>query len=162
MKTFIFDPLWPDLLTNENKSVLDKAGAEIILITEEAPIADHKDLFEGSEPRILAINPDYVGWSLPTEVYKNISNLKAIITASTSYGWIASEEADRNGTAIVNIRNFSTDAVADWAVMASVADHCAACLALFQPASWAAMYFFDASSKLTADACWAFKVDTEA
>ena len=117
MKAFVFDPLWQGLLTTEHKTVLASAGVDVILTEEQAPLSENKALFDGIEPRILAINPDYVGWTLPTEAYKNIPNLKGIITASTSYGWIAPEEANRKNIPIINIRNFSTDAVADWAVM---------------------------------------------
>ncbi len=117
MKIFVFDTLWESLLTEENKTALAEAGVKVILTAKEGPLSEMKALYEGDEPRILAVNPDYVGWSLPAETYKNIPNLKAIITASTSYGWIAADEATKQGTAIINIRNFSTEAVADWAVM---------------------------------------------
>lgn len=117
MKVFVFDPLWPGLLTEQNKSMLQTAGVEIILTTEIKALGECKELFSGNEPRILAVNPDYVGWSLPADSFKDIPQLKTIITASTSYGWIDTDFAAKNNIPVVNIRNFSTEAVAEWAIM---------------------------------------------
>ena len=55
----------------------------------------------GSNPPLSAIYPP----------------LKCIVTQSTSYGWIDTDYAKNHGIAVCNIRNFSTDAVADWAIM---------------------------------------------
>jgi lactate dehydrogenase-like 2-hydroxyacid dehydrogenase len=117
MKVYVFDPLWPNLITSENKALLDNAGVEVILTTEIKPLSECKDLFMNKDEKILAVNPDYVDWSLPSDKFKNIHNLKCIITESTSYGWIDTKYAAEQNIPVVNIRNFSTDAVADWAVM---------------------------------------------
>lgn len=117
MKVFVFDPLWTSLLTPENKNTLNKAGVEIILTTEKAPISRSKPLHEEGGSKILAINPDYVDWSLAASDFSAIKNLKAIITASTSFGWIATDEAANRGIPVINIRNFSTEAVAEWSIM---------------------------------------------
>lgn len=117
MKVFVFDPLWPQLLTAEHSQLFRKLDVEIILATKSAPLHDCKNLFSGTEPRVLAINPDYVHWALPAEDFKDIPQLKAIITASTSYGWIDTKFAAAQQIPVINIRNFSTDAVADWGVL---------------------------------------------
>lgn len=58
-----------------------------------------------------------MGWKLPAEKFRNIKNLKCIITQSTSFGWIDTSFAASQNIAVCNIRNFSTDAVGDWAIM---------------------------------------------
>lgn len=117
MKAFIFDPLWDALITDELKTKLDNAGLEIIATKEIAPITDHKALFEGDDERILCINPDYVDWNLSANDYKNVPNLKAILGAATSFSWIDASYANANNITIANVRHFSTEAVAEWAVM---------------------------------------------
>ncbi len=117
MKVYVFDPLWPTLLTPQNEAQLRAAGAEVILTTEKTPFSDSDVLLHDVSPKILAINPDYVDWSLPPDSFKNIPNLSCIITGSTSYGWIDTGFAKANGITVCNTRNFSSDAVADWAVL---------------------------------------------
>lgn len=117
MKVYIFDPLWPDLISSENVDLLKKSGAEILLTTKGASLTECKDLFSDPSPKIIGVNPDYIAWKMPSESFKDIPNLSCIITQSTSYGWIDHAFAARQGTAVVNIRGFSTQAVAEWAIM---------------------------------------------
>jgi len=117
MKAFVFDPLWASLLTKDHEAKLAGARVEVVLSSEIKPLSDKTELYQGSEDRIICLNPDYVDWSLKSEVYSSVPSLKAIITASTSFGWIEDAYATKNGIPIVNIRNFSTDAVAEWSVM---------------------------------------------
>jgi len=116
VKAFIFDPLWEELVTNELLDTLASADVELVVTKEIAPLSNCKELFEGDEERVLCVNPDYVGWSLASEDYKNIPNLKAILGAATSFSWIDTAYADNNNIPVCNIRNFSAQAVAEWAV----------------------------------------------
>lgn len=116
MKAFVFDPLWDDLITDDLLSKLEAGGVEIIVSKDIAPISDCAALFEGDDERILCVNPDYVGWKLTADDYNKIPNLKAILGAATSFSWINDSYAKSNGITIANVRNFSTQAVAEWAV----------------------------------------------
>lgn len=116
MKAFIFDPLWDELVTDELKRQLQDSGVDVVITKQPAPLSDCKALFEGDDERILCINPDYVGWKLSADDYKDIPNLKAILGAATSFSWIDTSYADEKKIPICNIRNFSTEAVAEWAV----------------------------------------------
>lgn len=117
MKAFIFDPLWNELVTNDLLSKLQANNVEPVVTKEIAAISDCAALFEGDDERILCVNPDYVGWKLAVEDYQNIPNLKAILGAATSFSWIDTSYADENNVPVCNIRNFSTEAVAEWAVV---------------------------------------------
>lgn len=116
MKAFIFDPLWDDLITDELKRKLTRSDLELVITKEIAPLAQNAALFEGEEERILCINPDYVGWKLSSDDYKGIPNLKAILGAATSFSWVDMAYANEHGIPVCNIRNFSTEAVAEWAI----------------------------------------------
>lgn len=116
MKAFIFDPLWDELVTDDLLSQLKANDVEPIVTKSIAPLSDCKALFEGDDERLLCVNPDYVGWKLTSDDYKDIPSLKAILGAATSFSWIDTKYADDNGIAVANVRNFSTQAVAEWAV----------------------------------------------
>jgi D-3-phosphoglycerate dehydrogenase len=117
MKAFIFDPLWDELVTDELLSKLKDANLDLVIIKEIAPLSECKELFEGSEERLLCLNPDYVSWKLPSSDYKDIPNLKAILIASTGFEWVEQDVANERNIPICQIVNFSTQAVAEWAVM---------------------------------------------
>jgi lactate dehydrogenase-like 2-hydroxyacid dehydrogenase len=116
MKAFIFDPLWDDLITPELEEKLQGSGLKVLVFKDIAPLSQCKKLFEGDEDRILCLNPDYVAWKLQSLDYEGIPNLKGIFTASTAYSWLDSSYADSHNIPICNIRNFSTEAVAEWAI----------------------------------------------
>tara|TARA_B100000378_G_C18042870_1_gene411106 strand:- start:1183 stop:2118 length:936 start_codon:yes stop_codon:yes gene_type:complete len=116
MKAFVFDPLWDELVTDKLLAKLKDAGVELAVTKDIAPISDCEALFAGDEERILCVNPDYVGWKLTVDDYKDIPNLKAILGAATSFSWIDASYANDNRITIANVRNFSTQAVAEWAI----------------------------------------------
>lgn len=116
MKAFVFDPLWDELITEDLLSRLKASDIELIVTKEIAPLSECAALFEGDEERILCLNPDYVGWKLSSDDYKNIPNLKAILGAATSFSWVDTTYANDKQIPVCNIRNFSTEAVAEWAI----------------------------------------------
>lgn len=117
MKAFIFDPLWDELVTAEARDRLMAAGLELFVTKEIAPLMASRELFSGDEERLLCINPDYVDWRLNSDDYRDIPSLRGILGAATSYSWIDMAYANEKGIAVCNIRDFSTDAVAEWAIM---------------------------------------------
>lgn len=117
MKAFVFDPLWDDLVDNDMKGKLDAAGVEVIVETTIKPLTETRALFEGTEDRLLCLNPDYVSWKLTNEDYKNIPGLKGILIASTGFEWVEQDAANRLGIPICQIVDFSTQSVAEWAIM---------------------------------------------
>ncbi len=116
MKAFIFDPLWNDLVNDELLAKLKNNNIEPIVTTVVAPLSHCTALFQGDDERILCVNPDYVGWKLTSDDYKDIPHLKAILGAATAFSWIDTKYADDNGITVANVRNFSTQAVAEWAL----------------------------------------------
>ncbi|HUA13460.1 MAG TPA: NAD(P)-dependent oxidoreductase [Candidatus Sulfotelmatobacter sp.] len=116
MKAFIFDPLWDDLITDDLAEQLKASNLDLVITKDIAPLSKCAALFEGSEDRILCLNPDYVSWKLPSEDYKNIPSLKGIFGAATSTSWIDKTYANEKNIPVCDIKNFSTQAVAEWAI----------------------------------------------
>jgi len=116
MKAFIFDPLWSELVTEDLTTKLQDSGIEMVLVADIAPLSECTALFEGDDDRILCLNPDYVSWSVSVDDYKDIPNLKGLFGAATSFSWIDTAYATENNIPVCNVRNFSTQAVAEWAM----------------------------------------------
>jgi len=117
MKAFVFDPLWNDLVDDALITKLQQANIEVILETQVKPLSETPALFEGTEDRLLCLNPDYVDWKLTSKDYENIPGLKGILIASTGFEWVEQDAANRLGIPICQIIDFSTQSVAEWAIM---------------------------------------------
>ena len=116
MKTFIVSPNIDTFFTNEQITVLQNAG-DVIFHKEITSYDSIPGLFEGSDERILAIDPDFSDWKLPNEVIEKIPNLKAIVLQTTSFSWVDVDFAKSKGIPVMNLRGFSSIAVAEWATM---------------------------------------------
>ncbi|MBP9115468.1 MAG: hypothetical protein KBF89_03920 [Acidimicrobiia bacterium] len=121
MKLFALDPLWNELFNDTHGELLKNAGLELEVISEIVPMQEIESLYEGDQDRILLINPDFVGWSITTDDYKNIPNLKGIVLESTSFSYVDTSYADEKGIPVANIRNFVTESVAEWTMMMMLA-----------------------------------------
>ena len=116
MKIFILSPSTDLLLTPDLRTKLSAAG-EIIYVTEIKPFQKVTELFAGNEDRILAIDPDFCNWKIPDSLMDQIPSLKAICLQTTSFSWINLEYAKQKNIPVLNVRNWSTYSVAEWAVM---------------------------------------------
>jgi phosphoglycerate dehydrogenase-like enzyme len=116
-KLIVLDPLWNELVTPEQNKLLEAAGFELFVDSKPKSLLKIKGLFGGNEPRVLVVNPDYVNWKLTSEDYENIPHLKGIFIESTGYEWVDKVAANKLAVPISNIKAFSTQAVAEWAIM---------------------------------------------
>jgi len=91
------------------------------IITDIAPIGACDELYQGDEERILCINPDATGWKLESDDYRRIPHLKGILCSVTSLSWLDMTYAHANDIPVCNIRNYATQAVAEWVVLTLLA-----------------------------------------
>jgi len=119
MKIFI---LSPNVHTYFNDKQLEQIGevGDLIVDTEIKPILQVKDILS-EETKIIAVDPDFCNWKVENEVLDKIPNLKAVVLQSTSFSWIDINYAKNKGIPVVNLRGFSTIAVAEWATMMALA-----------------------------------------
>lgn len=120
MKIFIISPNIDTFFSKEQIELLKNAG-DIVFHKKITPFDAVPGLFEGSEDRILAIDPDFSDWKVPNEVIDKIPNLKAIVLQTTSFSWIDVDYAAKKEIPVVNLRGFSSIAVAEWATMMMLA-----------------------------------------
>lgn len=117
MKTFIISPNADTLFTDELKAKLKATNSEVLVTQEVKPFDQVEGLMIGDEERIVAIDPDFCDWNVPNEVVDKIPNLKAICLQTTSFSWIDIDHLKEKGIPVMNLRGFSTTAVAEWAIM---------------------------------------------
>lgn len=120
MKIFILSPNTDTQLSQDHLNAL-KAAGEVTLINKIKPFEEITELYEGHEPRIIAVDPDFSDWKFPNEVIDKIPNLKAICLQTTSFSWVDVGHCKQKGIPVVNLRGFSSIAVAEWATMLTLA-----------------------------------------
>ena len=69
-----------------------------------------------SKTKVLAINPDLINWNVPISVLDKFKNLKYICVATTSVEMLNLEYCRNRGIKIKNVANYSTQAVAEYAI----------------------------------------------
>lgn len=116
MKIYILTPNAKALFTSELKEKLNSAG-EIVLVEAPVEMKDIPGLFNGEEEKILAIDPDFNNWTVKNEDIEKFQNLKAIVLQTTSFSWIDGAFAKSKGVPVINLRGFSTEAVAEWTLL---------------------------------------------
>ena len=116
MKVFILSPNVDTLFTPELKKKLKSSG-EVIIDKKPRDISKVKALFQGDEQRILALDPDFTEWKVNNGDIKKIPNLKAICLQTTSFSWIDVDYVKKLNIPVINLRGFSSKAVAEWAIL---------------------------------------------
>lgn len=120
MKIFVISPNIKTLFTDDQVKQLKSAG-DVMIHSEITSYEEVAGLFEGTEDRLLAIDPDFSDWKVPNEVIEKIPNLKSIVLQTTSFSWLDVDFAASKHIPVVNLRGFSSIAVAEWATMMMLA-----------------------------------------
>lgn len=120
MKIFIISPNVGTMFTEKHRKTLSDAG-KVTIFDEIKPFDQLTELYEGDESRIVAIDPDFNDWKFPNEVIDKIPNLKAICLQTTSFSWVDVDYAKEKGIPVVDLRGFSSIAVAEWTVFMALA-----------------------------------------
>lgn len=115
MKIVILSPI-TDLLFDETALNTLRGHWEVMLVKDIVPLADVQELYD-DEPKILAIDPDFCWWTVPKDVIMHLKNVQAICLQTTSFSWIDTEAAKNQHIPVINLRWFSTEAVAERAMM---------------------------------------------
>lgn len=91
----------------ENVAILDKPDYEVLLSDETE--------------KVVALDPDIVGWEFKNDTIEKIPNLKAICLETTGYEWVDGEFCSKNNIAVTNVPHYATNSVAEKCVMMALA-----------------------------------------
>lgn len=116
MKIFVLSPNKDAVLTPKLIEMLNSIG-NVAFCTTPIPLDQVPGLFDGDEERIIALDPDFSEWKGDAEAIGKIPNLKGVCLQSTSFSWLDTNYLKEKGIPVVNLRGFSTEAVAEWALL---------------------------------------------
>ncbi|MFA5827792.1 MAG: NAD(P)-dependent oxidoreductase [Candidatus Shapirobacteria bacterium] len=115
MKIYLLSPVAQTIFSSDFIDQLKPFG-EIIIDKDSKPVSQIKDITTNEE-KIIALDPDFCSWKLDKTDLESIPNIKAICIQSTSFSWIDIAYCQSVNIPVINIRNYSTESVAQWAVM---------------------------------------------
>lgn len=115
MKIYIFTPNKEALFTPELEASL-KPSFDIVFYTQVKPLEEHTDFLADESEKIVAIDPDFFGWTFKQDKIDMMKNVKAICLQTTSYSWIDSDYAKSKNIPVLNIQGYCTEAVAEYAL----------------------------------------------
>lgn len=115
MKILILSPNTDILFSEEEKLSLATVWT-VVYIKDIRPLAEIEELFS-DEPKIVAIDPDFCDRKVSDEVLSKMKSVQAICLQTTSFSWINLEIAKSMRIPVVNLRWFSTQAVAERAML---------------------------------------------
>lgn len=115
MKTILImskDGLFP----NKEHEKLLKKYTDLEIVVYEGKLSELEKLKKDKSEKLIGVDPDSFGWDMDGESIKDIPNVRAVFTQSTSYDWVKPKILKSLGVKVVNCAGFSTDAVAEYAI----------------------------------------------
>lgn len=88
----------------------------MVIIRHKGPLAKIEQLKNDPEEKVLGLDPQVFGWDLDAESLKDVPNVKAVCTSSTSFDWLKPEELKKMGIVACNVSGWSSDPVAEFAL----------------------------------------------
>ena len=120
MNIILLSPIARELLTDAQVNRLQALGS-LTIIEAIQPLQSIQELCEGGqEPLILAIDPDFCDWKITRDDIAKMTNVKAIVLQTTSFSYVDVAFCRERGITVVNLPGFSSNAVAEWAIMAAL------------------------------------------
>lgn len=118
MKVVVLSPNINVLFSPDQVAQLKSLG-NTVLVDKIKPLEEVTELFD-EEEKIVAIDPDFCEWKVPNEVLDKIPNLKAVCLQTTSFSWVDIKHLAEKNIPVTNLRGFSAQSVAEWAVMMAI------------------------------------------
>ncbi|MCL2229322.1 MAG: hypothetical protein FWC00_05885 [Firmicutes bacterium] len=91
--------------------------AKVIFIEEN----NFEQIFADADEKVIALDPDIVGWTFTNETIEKIKNLGAICLETTGYEWVDCDYCAKKGIVVTNVPKYSTNAVAEKALFMALA-----------------------------------------
>jgi len=97
-----------------------KSFGEVIILRHKGPLGSIENLKKDKNEKILALDPGVFDWNLDTDSIKNIPNVKAVCTSSTSFDWLKPKTLREINVVACNVPGFSKDSVAEYAIAMAI------------------------------------------
>lgn len=90
--------------------------AEVIWVNNEKTDLLALPNLSDNDQKILAISPVPLDWQIPSYVYQNLNNVKAICLATTGFDFVDLTKTNDLNITVTNVPYYSTNAVAEYAL----------------------------------------------
>lgn len=97
-----------------------KSCGKVFVIKHKGKISSVKQLKKDKTEKILGLDPKVFAWDLDVKSFKDISNVKAVCTSSTSFDWLKPKELEKMGIVACNVPGFSSDSVAEYVLAMAI------------------------------------------
>lgn len=104
------------LISEEFKKKFAEISSNVTYLTTPQKLSEVKEL-QGDDEKFVVIDPDFVEWKVTNEDLESVKNLRAVFVSSTSFGWVAQDYLNKYGIPLSNVKDWCTQAVAEWAIM---------------------------------------------
>lgn len=108
------------LLPKKEQMTQLKRVGQVKVITHEGRLSEIKELKNDFSDKLLGVDPDAFSWDMDGESIKDIPNVKAVFTQSTSFDWVKPKILKEVGVKVANCAGFSVDAVAEYAISMAI------------------------------------------
>jgi lactate dehydrogenase-like 2-hydroxyacid dehydrogenase len=116
MKLYIFSPNKKAIFSDALLAQLSK-NYEVVFYETPTPLSEHTDFVNDETEKVVALDPDYFGWRFTKEDVDLCKNVKAFCLQTTSFSWIDTDYAKEKNVPVLNLKGFSSEAVAEFAFM---------------------------------------------
>ncbi len=106
-----------DSLTSNQTAALKERFSNIKILDQP----NYTPLFNDEEPKVIALDPDVVGWKFDNDTIDKTPNLKAICLQTTGYEWIDCDYCVSKDIVVTNVPHYATNSVAEKCVMMALA-----------------------------------------
>lgn len=104
-------------LNSIQKETLNNTFENVTILGEP----NYDPLYNDENEKVIAIDPDIVGWEFKNEIIEKIPSLKAICLETTGFEWVDSEFCTEHNILITNVPRYATNSVAEKCVMMALA-----------------------------------------
>ena len=91
-----------------------KKIANIIFCSKESFI---EDIIKNKRNKVVVFDPDYAGWSFPSQILESSENLLAVFLGTTDQSYINLELCHHKNIEVYNIPRYASESVAEYLVM---------------------------------------------
>lgn len=103
----------PNNLSASQIEALNSTFDKVVILNDK----DFTPLFSDAQSKVLALDPDVIGWEFTNDIIDKIPNLKAICLETTGYEWVDGQYCAKKGITLTNVPHYATNAVAEKCVM---------------------------------------------
>lgn len=119
MKFYIIVSTKEDTPSKELLNKLKTQG-KVVIIKHKGRLSELSHLKKDKEEKVFGLDPKAFDWDLDAESFKDVPNVKAVCTSSTSFDWLKPKILKKLGIVACNVSGWSSETVAEYALSMAI------------------------------------------